>query len=183
MENIMIFSKEFDGKIKIFKLVLVAAVICMIASIFLPYATATEENKEYILKHKNEKALDGLDYTYEELINVSMIEFVNINDIVTDDGIIYKIILACIGGFAVITGVWAFFGKGIRTIIFAVLSYGMFWFQSGDFESRKVVPSDSYKWGIAYYLFIIVTIVVIATAIAMKVFVVKKKSNIAQGQM
>ena len=178
MENTKKMNNEM--MIKICKGILISAILCMLLCAFLPYATATEKSRKTIEKYENEKAISGLDYTCGDLYNVSMIEFVNINQVVTDDGIAYKIIFCCILGFAAIAGICAFFGKSIRTLVFTLLSYGMFWFQSADFESRKVVPSDNYKWSVAYYIYITAVVIIIAFAIVMKVYVVKKKKELRQ---
>lgn len=59
--------------------------------------------------------------------------------------------------------------------IFNLLALGVFYLQCWDYKDRGIVPSDLYKWGIAYYIFYIAAFVVIAAAVLM--FIHKKSEK------
>lgn len=170
-----------NGKIgSVVRIITIIAIVCMFACQFLPYASAKKEFANRLNKYKDEIFYEKLDLTCGDVVNVSMIEFTRINMSERDDGILYVILVSCIGGFTLLAGWTSFRKKNIKTIVFAGLACAAFWLQSWDYKSRGVVPSDRYGWGIGYYLFIVAVIVVIVGSIYMKLFYGKQNKIMSE---
>lgn len=156
----------------------------MLLCVFLPYATATAERAEWIDKFPNTVVIDVMDLKAEDMRNISMAQYARIYFTMSEEywhdsfvGIFYIVLVALIGGGALVAALFAWGRKPIGCIIFGAISCGVFRMLKWDFMDRGVIPSDSYDWGIAHTIFPIATVILITGAVWMfvKKILVKKQ--------
>ena len=156
----------------------------MILCVFLPYATATAERAEWIDKFPDTAVIDAMDLKAEDMRNISMAQYARIYFTMSEEywhdsfvGIFYIVLVALIGGGALVAALFAWGRKPIGCIIFGALSCGVFRTLNWDFMDRGVIPSDSYDWGVAHTLFPVAAVILAAGAVLMfvKKVIIKKK--------
>lgn len=160
---------------------LVGAVL-MAISIFLPYSSATKEYAENLNAYPDVVIYEDLDMTAKDIVDMSMVEYATVYSELSEElwgdasnGAIYVTLVVLIGGFALLTALFAALKKPIATAIFGLLSFGVFSLQNVDYTDRGVVPSSSYEWGFGYYLFFIAIALVVVGSIWMLVSKIRNK--------
>ena len=120
----------------------------------------------------------------KDMKNVSLVKYAQIYFCISEEywhdsayGIFYIILVALVGGSALIAALFVLGKKPIGSIIFGALSCGVFHLLNQDFVNRGVIPSDSYDWGITHTLFPIATVILLIGAVWMfvKKIIVRKK--------
>ena len=170
-------------KAKLPRIITVIFSILMIVCLFLPFATATEEYAEMLDEYSDVGTYFGVDA--EDLENISLYNFYelyqDVDEYVSDDySVLYCGLIIATGVLAVITLIFSIAKKAIPTIIFSVLSLGLFRLQCWDYADRGVVPSDNYDLGIGCYLFYIASVVVLVGAIWLLICKKKEKKAIQE---
>lgn len=152
------------------------AALLMVSCILLPYAAATEDYTKRIDKYPDEVFFEDMDLTAKDLKNVSMVEYAHIYLAMSEQlfhdpavGVFYAAFVGLIGGFSLIAALFALGRKPIPAIIFTVQAYGVFAMQNWDYTDRRVIPSNSYDWGLAHTLFPIAAGIALIGAIWMLV--------------
>lgn len=69
------------------------------------------------------------------------------------------------------------FNKRVLSIIFSLLLLGSSILMNYDIVDRGVIPSTKYTYGISYYIYPIIAVVIIVSSIALIIKSRKKKSN------
>ena len=72
---------ETDGKKKIIVVSFLAMLIgsiMLIITLFVPFASATDDHREYLEKYANTVSIEELDITNEQLLDVSLFKFARI---------------------------------------------------------------------------------------------------------
>lgn len=166
-----------------FVLVLICSVV-MITTLFMPYATASDEYSKVLNAYPDEVVYEGFDMVAEDMTNISMVEYANVYRTLSEQiwgnssyGIFYVILVALIGGLSLLTLLFAILKKPIAIMIFDILAFGVFSVQNWDYKDRGVIPSSSYDWGMAYYIFYIVAVLALIGAIWMLIIKVKNKKS------
>lgn len=164
------------------KLIAVFGAILMLACIFLPYASAIGEHKVMLTENSDEVVYQALNITAGDMIHVSMFQYANLYNQLSDQifgstsaGVLYIVLVALMGGFALIAALFALGKKPIAVLIFSLLSYGIFSIHNWDFTDRGVVPNANYGWGVGYYLFFGAAIATFIGAVWMVVAKIKIK--------
>ena len=160
-----------DKKIKIPFLICLITTIIMLISLFLPYASATEEYSKALDAATNSiiDAKHGL--TTDNVRNISLYDFARLYGenssefFGNNEGYIYVGIVSAIGIFAALATIFTLFKKGTPIIIFTILSALIYWFNCFDFSFRGVIPSDAYIWGYGCYVFYVAAALTLAGAI------------------
>lgn len=158
-----------------FLAVLIGALM-LAATIFLPFATATEDYEERLEEYSDEMYVEEINMTNEDAINISLFEFVRIYSVAAEMGMSESVAIACtiliaaFGVFAVLTLLFSLLKKPLATIIFNLLAFAAFSITKWDFEDRGVLPSSSYDWGMAQYICYVGAIVVLVGAAIFWVF-------------
>lgn len=156
-------------------LITIIGLVLMLLMLFLPFASATEDYKEKLLKYEEIGMTNG------EAVNISLFEFGKMYVEAANQGMHKEISIACIviislfAGFAVLTLLLCLCKKSIGIIIFDLLTIGTFKIICFDFEDRGVLPSSSFDWGIVNWMVYVIGILVFAGAIWL--FVEKKKAK------
>ncbi len=166
-------------------IIVLVGTILMVSTIFMPYATATVEQAEKINEYPNELVYKELNITAKQMKNISMIEYTNLYSKLSEQiwgntsyGIFYVTLVALIGGFSLISMLFSFFKKPIAIIVFDILAFCVFYIQNCDYTERGIIPSSSYNWGAAYYIFYVAAIVVLVGAVWMLVNKIRIKKHL-----
>lgn len=156
--------------------------ILMVTTVFLPYATAIDDHAENIKENPDAVVYEELDMTAQDMMNISMVEYANVYSNLADQlfgdssyGVFYVVLVALIGGFALLAALFAFLKKPIAVIVFNVLSFGVFSLQNWDYTDRGVIPSSSYDWGTGYYIFYVAVVITLVGAIWLLVNKIRNK--------
>lgn len=178
-------SKVAQNKLLFPFIVALIGTVFMFITIFLPYATANEEQAEKFKAYPDEIVYEELDMTAKDMVNISMVEYANVYGNLSEQiwgdasyGIFYIAMVALIGVFSLLSILFAVLKKPIAVAVFSLLSFGVFSIQNFDYTDRGVIPSSTYEWGAAYYVFYIAFAVALAGAIWMLVSkIIQKKQQ------
>jgi len=155
------------------------ALITIIGSVFLllllllPYASSTEDYKEWLLEYADEDYMEGTSMTNEDAVCISLAEFMKMYIKMIGDESYGETSIVCtaiIGIFAVFSLLALFMSIGkkpIGIIVFDILSLIVFYIIRFDFKDRGVIGNRSYDWGIASYLGYVIGIIIFAGAVWM----------------
>ncbi|MBQ8249057.1 MAG: hypothetical protein IJY93_04140 [Clostridia bacterium] len=166
------------------------ALICsllMTITIFLPYATATEEHSERLKSNSSFYSLEDVNMDGNDLVNISMTDYAKIYSTMSQKmfgnssaGVMYVVLVVLIAIFSAIALLFSILKKPIAIIIFDILAFLTFYIQNWDYTDRGIIPSSNYDWGIAYYIFIVAAVALLANSVWMLIIKIKnKKSAIA----
>lgn len=157
--------------------------LMLIVTLFMPFASATEDYKERLVEYSDSMYVEELDMTNEEAITISLFEFARIYSVAAEMGMSKSVSIACIviiavfGAFALLTLLFSAIKKPIPAIIFNLLAFAVFRITKWDFEDRGVIPNSNYDWGMAQYICYIGIIVVVVGAVALLVAKIKDKKQ------
>ncbi len=172
-----------QNKIKLlipFIVTLVGALM-LIVTLFLPFASATEDYREHLQKHPDEMYAEELHMTNEDAVNISLFEFGRMYAAAADMGISKGIVIVCLvllsafALLAILTALFSALKKPIAAMIFNLLSFGAFWAIKWDFADRGVLPNRRYDWGIAQIVCYIGVIAGVVGAILLLTARIKEK--------
>lgn len=154
---------------------------------FLPLADANDEYSELIRGYSTETAIEECDYSYGDLVNISMFEFANIYKVGTTldeagsygktESVICFVIIIAVALFTLLTLLFSLLKKPVPLIIFNLLALGAFSLLMWDMGDRKVLPSSQYNFGIAYILYYICFTALLAGGIWLLVGKISDKRN------
>lgn len=162
-------------------LITIIGSVLMLLMLFLPFASATEDYKEKLLKYEDEMYVEEIGMTNGEAVNISLYEFGKMYVEAANQGMHKEISIACIviislfAGFSILTLLLSLFKKSMGIIIFDLLAIGTFKIICFDFEDRGVLPSSSFDWGIVSWMVYVIGMLVFAGAIWL--FVEKRKAK------
>lgn len=160
-------------KLKIVKIVLIVLSIISALNIFLPYAKATGTYKEYLENNKDSFYIEKIGMKNKDAVNMSLFEFSKIYretaniDLggVKEESIIRLVLISAIAISSLLVILFAFKNKRALIITFNIIAFISFLLLKYDMSSAKVLPSDSYAYGFAYYLYYVVFILIFAGTI------------------
>lgn len=95
---------ETDGKKKIIVVSFLAMLIgsiMLIITLFVPFASATDDHREYLEKYANTVSIEELDITNEQLLDVSLFKFARIYSALSGMEISRDISISCIAMISV----------------------------------------------------------------------------------
>lgn len=172
-----------DNKQLISVLVLFVGLLMLISSFFVPFASATGENKEWLERYPDATFLEGVDMTNKEGENISLFEFVKIYfasakmGIHTTNSIVCLIIIFAFALFVVMTTLFSLLKKPIVILVFNILSLTAFSLLKWDFNVRGSISDNYFDWGFSQYFCYLGVIAVFIGAIALLVVKIKQKKE------
>lgn len=166
-------------KFKIPQIVNFIFILICLLGLQLPYATSTNEQKQFLLSNPDAIAISELNMKFRDMIDLSMIKFFRfylyvVNNpeelIFTNTGvtdvIVNLVLLSILAVSILFIVLFTLFNKPIGNIVFAFIMLGDSLIMNYDIVSRGVIPSKSYTYGITYYLYVILAIAIIICSIA-----------------
>ncbi len=163
-----------NNKLLIPFIIAMVGAIMMIVTVFLPYATAIDEQAEAINENPDMIVYEDLNMIASDIKDISMVEYVNIYTNLGEQlfgnasfGTLYVVLLGLIVGFAVLAAIFSLIKKPVAVIVFDILAFAVFSLQNYDYTDRGVIPSSSYDWGVGYYVFYVAAVVTLVGAIWM----------------
>lgn len=157
-----------------FLMVLIGAVL-LLATLFMPYATATREHKERLLSHPDYVVIPELGMTNKGAVHMSLVDYTRVYGVAIGQGrqkevaVAGIVIILAFAVFSALTLLMSICKRPIAIIVFEALALVAFQVIHFDFEDRGVIPSSSYQWGMANYLFYILELLILAGAVWMLV--------------
>ncbi len=180
-------------KINVFKLIIVCACLLSFVGLILPYESSTKDYREDLQKYPDTINVQGVNLTNKDVINISIIENLRVytygldtinngdasslglaGSAVKGEFIINIVLIIVIIVSTVLVLLFAIFNRRVLSIIFSLLLLGSSLLMNFDIVSRGVMPSSRYTYGISYYLYPIMAILMIIVTI---VLIVKNKKE------
>ena len=158
---------ETGKKFNIIKLIIIIACVILFIGLILPYQSAIGEYKEYLQKNPDTMNVKEVNLTNKDAINVSIIE----NFKVYSYGMNHSNGNSWLAGESTINFILTIIliVSTILVLVFTLLNF--------DIVSRGVMPSTKYTYGISYYLYPIISVVILIAIIVLIVKNIKKKKN------
>ena len=156
---------------KIAAVVSIVAAALLVAAFFLPYAAGTQEYRESLDSMSANPYEETLGMSNDDLADVSLFEYARIYGASGELGMPeeFALVYVPITVAAVVLGgltlLFAALRKPIPSIVFSVLTVALTLFLNWDFEDRGVIPSDTYDWGIARWVYLVAGVAVVACAV------------------
>ena len=156
-------------------------VATILVSIFLPYASATEEYAKLLKESPNMMQSENVNMKNSDIINVSLVETCKIYYYEDIDNF-YKYFVPSavfsIALFSIINFIFVFKKKPIAIMIFNVLVLGIFNALNWDFKDRNAVAYyHTYHLGISIYIFYFAFATTFIGAILMLINKAKEKKK------
>lgn len=151
--------------------VTIVAAALLVAAFFLPYAAGTQEFRDGLSSMSLNPYSKTLGMSNEDLADISLFEYVRIYSSSSELGMsetfsmLYTALTAAAGVLGVLTLLFALLRKPIPVVVFSVLTVALSLLLNWDFEDRGVIPSTSYDWGIARWVYLVAGIAAVMLAI------------------
>ena len=135
----------------------------LVAAFFLPYASAVEEYRAVL----GQLSENPFGVANEELADISLLEYVRIYLNAAPEAFVavYVPLTVAPAVLGALTLLFSSLRKPVPAIVFSVVTLGVPSLLSWDFEDRGVLPSDTYDWGVARWVYLASGVAVIACAI------------------
>ncbi len=187
--------KTFIKSIGILRISLLVICLLAVIGLFLPYEKSIGDRREFLISNPDDYYLKEVDYRNKDVVDISIIENFKVykyvmNNIKDDDWyhdeatINYVITIVLVVSIVLIT-LFVLLKKYKLVILFDIIMAISSLLMNADIVSRHVIPSDTYSYGISYYLFTILAIIIIILSVASIIKRRKegKKSNMEKGKI
>ena len=173
-------------KFSVPKIVILVACVMGVIGLFLPYTKSIGEYRDnlksnpdtIVAKEVNFKASDVMDISIMEYFKMYKYEMSHSSDEWTKGtSTVNVVITIALIAFIILTLVFALLNKPILTIIFTVLMGISSGLMNYDIVDRGVIPSSTYTYGLTYYLYIALAIVILVSSILIIIKNKKTKKN------
>ena len=125
-------------------ILLVIISLFMFLSIFLPYASATDEHAERLEQYSKFYSVEELDLGGKDLVHISMFEYAMIYGNIGEEwfgdhvmGTIYVSLVVLIAVFSLCIAFFAYRKKIVAVIVFDVLASAVFFLQNWDIIDKQ----------------------------------------------
>lgn len=171
-----------NKKLNILKLVIIIAGIVAIIGLFLPYEKSIGDYRKSLKDNPDKIKIEEVDYTNGDVIDISIIENFKVysyainhsdgNEWIYGEALINVILIITLVVSIILVLLFTLLDKRILTIIFDVILTISSLAMNFDIVSRGVIPSERYTYGISYYLYLILAIIVLISSI---ILIIKNK--------
>ena len=165
--------------LSILKIFIIVLTLVALSGLFMPYEKATKDYREELLEYADEDFIPNLEIKNSDVVNLTILENFKIynyakdnsegDDWVKDEATINVVITIVLIVSIILTLLFTILNKHILVIIFDIILAISSLAMNFDITSRGVMPSDEYTCGISFYLFVIVSILILISVIVMKV--------------
>lgn len=177
------YTKILNG----LNLFIIVLCVLALAGLFMPYEKSIGEYRENLLKNPGTMNIKEVELTNKDVTNLSIIEnfkvykyaIDNSNDAdynsswIYGESLINVIITIVLIVSILLVLLFVILKKNVLVIIFDIILAISSLAMNYDITSRGVLPSNQYTYGISYYLYIIISILILLTIIVQKIL--KKK--------
>lgn len=153
----------------------------------LPYQASTKEYKEYLQENPDAMNVEEVNLTNKDAINISMMENFKVysyamnnsegNSWLSGEATINFILTIVLIVSIILTLIFTLFNKRILGIIFGLLILGSSLLMNYDIVDRGVIPSSQYTYGIAYYLYPIMAVIILVSVVILIVKIERKPNK------
>lgn len=170
----------------IFCIIALIGSIMLIATLFLPFASATEKYREQLEKFPDTMYAEEIGMTNKDAVNISLFEFGKIYSSTAAAQNAQAVSITCVvmisafAIFALLSAIFSLLKKPIAIMIFNVLSLATFLLLKWDFNDRGVLPSSRYDCGMAQYFCYFGVAIVFVGAIIMLLIKINQNKNLEQ---
>jgi hypothetical protein len=165
----------------------ITGVVVQGISFFLPWAASTHEYRAELEANPLVQSLGSGGMTNDQIKDLSVYEVMRMywsairlntvhDDATKTELIICVVIMAIIAVSIILALLFALFRHSIATAIFAVVATLAFTALCWDFNSRGILPTDAYHYGVAYYLFYGMALVAVVASIGFAI--TRRRSNV-----
>lgn len=174
-------------KFNIFKIVIL--VVCFIALIglFLPYERSIGEYRQSLKDNPTRMNIEEVNFKNKDVVDISIIENFKVysytmnnssgNDWMQGESIINVIITIALIVSIILIILFALLNKSVLTIIFSIVMGISSLLMNYDIVDRGVIPSSKYTYGLTYYLYIPLAIIILVCSIVNIINNKKQKKN------
>ena len=167
--------------------IIIILAVVMVVSVFLPFMTATGATAKAIDQYPDQKIMQGLDYTLEDMDSPSLVKMIKMNQDFysknkNSENNFMKIIIytVCMVVASIVAAVFASKLDGKKVIIFVAIAILFMLMIIGDADDSKVFDSEHYNYGLGIWVFLASSIAAIVCAVKMKKDVAKSQQSNAQ---
>lgn len=182
-------KENYSNILNDLNLFIVVLCVCALIGLFMPYEKSIGEYRKNLLNHPETINIKEVKLTNKDAINLSIIEnykiyryaMNNSKNIEYDSSWIYGeslinvIITIVLIVSIILILLFTILKKNVLAITFDIILSISSLAMNYDITSRGVLPSSKYTYGISYYLYIIIAILILTTIIIQKIL--KKKVN------
>lgn len=175
---------EKENNFNIFKIIIIIACIISFIGLLLPYEKSIGEYKKYLQDHPTEMYVSEVNLTNKDAENISIIENFKIYSYAMNhsngstwlagESTINFVLTIVLIASTVLILLFTLLNKRVLSIIFNILLFLSSILMNFDIVSRGVIPSSKYTYGISYYLYPIISVVILIATI---VLIIKNKQK------
>lgn len=162
-------------EVGIIKWIIIFATLIAIVGLFLPYEKSIGDYRKNLKDNPDTINVREVDFKNSDVVDISILENFKVykygvsnsggNEWLYGESLINVIITITLIVSIILVLLFAILNKRVLTIIFDIILFISALAMNFDIVSRGVIPSDSYTYGISYYLYFIVAIIILACTI------------------
>ena len=170
-----------ENKSNIFKIIIICACAILLIGLFLPYETAIGEHKKNLKQNPDAMYAKEVNITNKGAINISIFENFKVYSYIMnhdlgsswdkDEATINFVLIIVLCASIIFTALFTLLNKHGLTKLFTILLLLSSILMNYDIVSRKVVPSSKYTYGITFFLYPIVAVIIFV------IDIISKKKN------
>ena len=157
-------------KINILKIIIFALCFVAFIGLFLPYEKSIGEYRKILKENPTSMNLEEVNFKNKDVVDISIIENLKLysyavnnssgNDWLKGEAIINLIISTLLIVSIILINLFEVLNKHILTIIFSILMGLSSILMNYDIVDRGVIPSVNYTYGLSFYLYIPLAIII-----------------------
>lgn len=164
------------------KSIIIVLGLFALGGLFLPYEKSIGEYREKLQEYPDMVNIQEVDFKNSDVIDISIMENFKVyqyavensngNDWLYGESLINIILTITLIVSTILVLIFAIFNKKVLIIIFDVILAISSLAMNYDIVDRGVIPSSKYTYGISYYLYIIIAVIILICSI---ILIIKRK--------
>lgn len=157
------------------KSIIIVLGLFALGGLFLPYEKSIGEYREKLQEYPDMVNIQEVDFKNSDVIDISIMENFKVyqyavensngNDWLYGESLINIILTITLIVSTILVLIFAIFNKKVLIIIFDVILAISSLAMNYDIVDRGVIPSSKYTYGISYYLYIIIAVIILICSI------------------
>ncbi len=162
-------------KLNICKSVILVSCFIALFGLFLPYEKSIGKYRQSLKENPTRMNIEEVNFRNKDVIDISIMENFKVysyamnnssgNDWMQGEAIINVIITISLILSIVLIILFTLLNKSVLTIIFSIIMGISSLLMNYDIVDRGVIPSSNYTYGITYYLYILLAIIMLVCSI------------------